>query len=110
MIEQALEKIREDLGIDYAEHHFDDDPELPYITYERPESNNFYADGVVWFSSGKVDILLHTGKRQRILERKIENILKSFSLPWEKSAEWDDEEELFIITYSTEEGKPVEDT
>lgn len=103
MIENVLERIKEDTGIDYAHDHFDEEPNLPYITYERPESNNFYADGIVYFSAGKVDVLLHTGKRERLLEKKIEKVIKLFELPWEKVAEWDDQEEIFIITYSTEE-------
>ena len=105
MIQEFLEKIKRELGIEYTEHHFETPPAMPYITYERPQSNNFYADGIVYFSSGEVDILLHESKRDEALEKKIESALNAFSMPWEKDSEWDEEEDMFIITYSTEEGR-----
>ena len=104
MIEKFLEKIKTELDIDSVEHHFDQNPKLPYVTWERPQSNNFFADGIVYFASGTVEVLLHTAKRQRGLETKVEKILKSLYIPWEKTVEWDDGENVFIITYTMEEG------
>lgn len=107
-IEKVLEQIKMELGINYEYDHFDEPPELPYITYERVETSNFYADGVVYYSVGRVDMLLHTSRRRRILEGKIQKILGESGIAWEKSTEWDEQEKIYTTTYTMEE-HPQED-
>lgn len=108
IVEKVLEQIKDELGIEYEYDHFDKSPELPYITYERTESSNFCADGVVYYSVGAVDMLLHTSKRQRILEGKIQKILGASGFAWEKDSEWDEQEKIYITTYSMSEHQESE--
>ncbi len=75
-------------------------PPLPFICYLVTESNNFAADGQVYYGANCVQIELYTQYKQPEVEEKVEKALSSFY--WEKSEEYIDSERCYQIIYELE--------
>ena len=99
---EDIPKLLESTGLPVAYHSFaeGDAPELPYICYLFPGTNNFAADGQVYVKIDMVRIELYTAYKDIEIEKKLENALSS--LFWEKSEEYLDGEKCFMITYELE--------
>ena len=99
---QEFEKILKTSGIpvtyrDWAENNA---PNLPYLCYYDSGSNNFAADGVVYFSVSRITVELYTKLKDVAAESKVEQALSSFY--WEKTEEYIDSEKCYQIMYEME--------
>ena len=79
-----------------------DAPPMPYLCYEAPQANNFYADGIVYHSSTHVSVLLYTDCRDLKAENAVEQIFAAHQIPWTKDAVYDEREKCFEILYEIE--------
>lgn len=75
-------------------------PPLPFICYMEVGTNNFFADGKVYFSARKIRIELYTQKKQPNTEAILEDILSDFT--WEKAETYIKEEKMYKIEYELE--------
>lgn len=73
-IEQIAAMLQE-TGIPFAYDHFaeGESPEPPFICYLLPGSDNFAADGKVYFKINEVRIELYTDKKDVSVERQVED-------------------------------------
>ena len=92
------------LGIPYAYDHFaeGESPEPPFICYLIPGSNNFAADGKVYFRINQVRIELYTDSKDLAVERKMEMVLDESGIFYNKSEVWIQSEKLYEVLYSFE--------
>lgn len=79
-----------------------DAPPMPYLIYQAPQANNFFADGIVFFSSSRCICFLYTKLRDPAVEITVETVLNKHQLPWTKDAVYDETEKCFEITYEIE--------
>lgn len=95
-------KILDSTGLPVAERCFPEGnaPVLPFICYLTEGSNNFGADGVVYFSAKKISVELYTKRKDESIEAVVEEALSSFY--WEKSEEYIDGEDCHLTTYELE--------
>ena len=77
-------------------------PEMPYICYQTPETNNFFADGKVFFSATSVTIDLYTRYVDPLTEVKLTNALDAAGCGWNRQEDHDKAENCFIISYEIE--------
>jgi hypothetical protein len=98
-------KILETLGIPYAYDHFaeGEGPDPPFICYRCPNSDNFAADGVVYFPITEIDIELYTDKKDPETEKKLEDLLTGSGIFFEKTETFIDSEKLYEVLYSFEQ-------
>ncbi len=101
----TLEKLKETLektGIPvvYGAFPEKDAPALPVICYLETESNNFYADGIVYYSQERAQVELYLKYRSFFVERKVEKALKDFA--WEKSVDYSSAQRCYQIMYEIE--------
>ena len=98
-------KILETLGIPYAYDHFaeGEGPDPPFICYRCPNSDNFAADGVVYFPITEIDIELYTDKKDPETEKKLEDLLTGSGIFFEKTETWIDSEKLYEVLYLFEQ-------
>lgn len=75
-------------------------PELPYIVYLETSTDNFSADNIVYHKIQNVDIELYTKNKDMISEEAVETLLNANSIFWEKSEDYLDSEQMYMITYS----------
>ena len=102
-IEQIAAMLQE-TGILFAYDHFAEGecPEPPFICYLLPGSDNFAADGRVYFKINEVRIELYTDKKDESVEKQVEDVLDGRGIFYNKSEVWIAEERLYEVLYSFE--------
>ena len=96
--------ILNEIGLSYAYDHFTEgeSPNPPFICYLLPGSDNFAADGRVYYKINDVHIELYTDYKNTELELKVEEVLDRYSIFYNKSEVWIDSEKLYEVLYQFE--------
>ena len=102
-----MDKIMELLsktGIPFAYDHFaeGESPDPPFICFLLPASDNFSADGQVYFKVSEVHIELYTDKKDPELEERLEDILDAAGLFYDKMESYIETENLYEVLYELE--------
>ena len=99
-----LLEMSAEMGIPSAYDHFaeGESPPPPFITYLLPGSDNFPADGRVYFRITEAHIELYTDEKDPAVERKVEAVLDSHGIFYDKTEVWIDTEKLYEVLYSFE--------
>lgn len=102
-MEELVAMLRK-TGIPFAYDHFTEgeSPKPPFICYLLPGSNNFAADGKVYFRINQVRIELYTDSKDLAVERKVEMVLDDSGIFYNKSEVWIQSEKLYEVLYSFE--------
>ena len=102
-IENLVDMLQK-TGIPFAYDHFaeGESPEPPFLCYLLPGSNNFAADGKVYFRINQVRIELYTDSKDLSVERKVEMVLDESGIFYNKSEVWIQSEKLYEVLYSFE--------
>lgn len=100
-IENLVEMLQE-LKIPFAYDHFaeGESPEPPFICYLIPGSNNFAADGRVYFKLNEVRIEMYTNFKDIALESSVEDVLDRHEIFYNKSETRIQSEKLYEVMYS----------
>lgn len=93
-----------EMGIPFAYDHFaeGESPEPPFICYLLPQSDHFSADGKVYYKISGVHIELYTDIKDLSVEQKVEAVLDSHGIFYEKSEVWIESEKLYEVLYTFE--------
>lgn len=96
--------ILNEIGLPYAYDHFSEgeSPNPPFICYLLPSSDNFAADGRVYYKINDVHIKLYTDYKNTELELKVEEVLDRYNIFYNKSEVWIDSEKLYEVMYQFE--------
>ena len=96
-----LVKIIEEMGIPFAYDHFaeGESPDPPFICYLLPGSDNFAADGRVYYKMSEVRIELYTDFKDVSLEEKVTAVLDNHGIFYEQSEVWIEEEKLYEVAF-----------
>lgn len=96
-----LVKIIEEMDIPFAYDHFveGENPEPPFLCYLLPGSDNFAADGRVYYKMSEVRIELYTDFKDVSLEEKVTAVLDSHGIFYEQSEVWIEEEKLYEVAF-----------
>ena len=102
-MEELLQMLHE-MGIPFAYHHFaeGESPEPPFICYLLPGSNNFSADGKVYYKINEVHIELYTDWKNLAVEQGVEAVLDEHGIFYNKSEIWIESEKLYEVLYTFE--------
>ena len=92
------------LDLPFAYDHFaeGESPKPPFICYLLPGSDNFAADGKVYFKRNEVRIEVYTDRKDLVLESKIEAVLDEYGVFYSKSETWINSEKLYEVMYQFE--------
>lgn len=103
IIENIVEMLQE-MNIPFAYDHFaeGESPEPPFICYLIPGSDNFAADGKVYFKMNEVRIEMYTDFKDLNLESRVEGVLDGHEIFYNKSETWIQSEKLYEVMYSFE--------
>ena len=102
-MDRLLEVLQE-IGIPFAYDHFaeGESPDPPFICYLIPASDNFSADGQVYFKANEVHIELYTDKKDIDKETLVEAVLDSRGIFYDRTEVWIESERLYEVLYSFE--------
>lgn len=89
------------MGIPAAYDHFaeGESPEPPFLCYLLPSSDNFAADGGVYFKANEVHLELYTDYKDLSVEHKVEAVLDAHGVFYNKSEVWIESEKLYEVLY-----------
>ena len=101
---EELLQILSETQIPFAYHHFaeGESPEPPFICYLLPGSNNFSADGKVYYKINEVHIELYTDLKDLAVEQQLEDVLDERGIFYNKSETWIESEKLYEVLYTFE--------
>ncbi len=90
MVDKLL-ALLEAIGLPFAYDHFaeGESPDPPFLIYLIPSSDNFSADGKVYFKANEIHIELYTDLKDLSLEQRVEAVLDEHGIFYEKSETWD---------------------
>ena len=96
-----LVKIMGEMGIPFAYDHFaeGESPDPPFLCYLLPSSDNFAADGRVYYKMSEVRIELYTDVKDVSLEEKVTAVLDNHGIFYEQSEVWIEEEKLYEVAF-----------
>lgn len=99
-MEELLTIIKE-TGIPFAYDHFaeGESPDPPFICYLLTGSDNFAADGRVYYKINEVRIELYTDSKDLAVEQLLEDVLDAHEIFYNKSETWIDSEKLYEVLY-----------
>lgn len=102
-MDRLLEIIK-DIGLPNAYHHFaeGESPETPFLIYILPASDNFSADGRVYFKVNEVHIEIYTDYKSPNIEKKVEAVLDEHGIFYNKSEVFIESEKLYEVLYTFE--------
>ena len=101
---EELLQILSETQIPFAYHHFaeGESPEPPFICYLLPGSNNFSADGKVYYKINEVHIELYTDLKDLAVEQRLEDVFDEHGIFYNKSETWIESEKLYEVLYTFE--------
>lgn len=90
------------LPIAYYQFPNGEAPQLPYIVYYYPYSDNFSADNSVYQRADELNVELYTENKNFTLEEAIESLLDENGFFWQKSESYIESERMYQISYEME--------
>ena len=99
-----LLKMLGEMQIPFAYDHFaeGESPDPPFLCYLLPGSNNFSADGRVYYKISEVHIEVYTDLKDLSVEAAVEAVLDEHGIFYNKSEIWIDREKLYEVLYTFE--------
>lgn len=77
-------------------------PQLPYIVYSYPNSENFGADNRVYQKGESLRVWLCTKNKDFTAEALIESAFNSYCLYWDKTESFLQSDDMYMILYEME--------
>ena len=104
MTHQEVLKMMDEMKLPYAYHHFveGESPDPPFLVFLYPSSDNFAADGMVYFKVNRLNIELYTDLKDVELEETVEAVLDKHGIFYDKSEVWIESENLYEVLYQME--------
>ncbi len=86
------------IKIPYSHYDFDRDVSPPHLMSTENNSDNFIADGEIYFEKYNGRLELTTDTRDRVLEKRIEKEIL-YGIVWEKEVAYISEERIWNASY-----------
>lgn len=77
-------------------------PQLPYLVWYLPNSENFAADDSVYQRIDTLNVELYTETKNFDLEQTVEAVLNRWEMVWEKSESYIESEHMYEVLYTME--------
>ncbi len=102
-----LNALASETGLSWAYHHFSEGeaPDPPWVLVSMPRSDNFSADGTMYYGIDEFRIELYCDYKDPDAESKVENVLKKHHIFYDKVETWIASERLYETVYTFEQGE-----
>lgn len=99
-----IEKIKDILAeaglpVTYYQWPEEGVPELPYLVWYLPSSDNFAADNKVYQRIERLNVELYARERDFDAEADLEAVLDEYELVWDKTSAFIETEEMYQTLY-----------
>ena len=105
MTHNEIMEMLEETSLPIAYDHFaeGESPDPPILCFLYPGSDNFAADGRVYYKINTVHVELYTDVKDPELEGKLEAVLDRHGIFYEKTEVWIESERLYEVLYTFEQ-------
>lgn len=76
--------------------------EPPFLVWYLPDTDNFSADGQVYYRIDSLNLELYTDQKDFDLEERVERILDEQGIYWDKTEAYLEEEQMYEVLYEME--------
>lgn len=99
-----IAEMAEESSLPVAYHHFaeGDSPDPPFLIFLIQNEESFFADNRQYIRMAELDFELYTDKKDPELESRIESILQSHDINYDKSETWIETEKMYEVIYEME--------
>lgn len=77
-------------------------PQLPYLVWYLPSSDNFAADDKVYKHIETLNVELYTEAKDFATEQAVEAVLDAYGMVWERQESYIDTEHMYEVLYIME--------
>jgi hypothetical protein len=98
----TLPEMLEETGLKFAYHHWERPPTPPYGVYLDDYTDNYGADDGVYHPITHVRIEIYQLRRDRAVEKALENVLYQHEIWWDRETTYIESERLYQTTYEIE--------
>ncbi|EFV01867.1 hypothetical protein HMP0721_1261 [Pseudoramibacter alactolyticus ATCC 23263] len=104
MTTQQIASMIDSIGLPNAYYSYPvgEAPDVPYILFYYPNSQDFFADNQNYQAKSQLNIEVYTAEKDFEIERKVEKALREKGLTWQKEEAYITEENMFECLYVTE--------
>ena len=101
---EEVKNIVESIGLPFVYYQFPigQVPDLPYVIYYYPSSDNFSADDHVYQKIESLNIEVYTKEKDFAVEKQIEDVLDEHLIFWQKSESYITSENMYEVIYEME--------
>ena len=103
MTYKEIAEIIESIGFPFVYYQFPQGnvPQLPYVIYYYPNSENFGADDHVYQNIQNLNIEVYTKEKDFAVEKQVEDVLNKHFLFWNKNESYITSENMYEVIYET---------
>ena len=104
MMKENVPVMIREMGFSFAYDHYAEGEAIdpPFLIYRYPRTDNFAADGRVYFKQDILNLELYTDMKDMEAEAKVEAVLDRYGFFYEKSETWIDTEKMYEVLYEME--------
>ncbi len=103
-INKMIARMADSIGCEYAYYSLENANvvKTPYIIFDYPQSNDFFADSQNFVKIETVNIEYDSKSKDLTAESKIEAVLKEQGLTWKKTEDFISDQNVYEIMYTVE--------
>ena len=90
------------LNVPFAYYQFEEETSPPFLVFNYPDSDDFFADNVNYQGKTNLDIYYCSDEKDFAAETAIEAFLKNNGIAYSKSQDYIDTDAMFQTLYQTE--------
>lgn len=104
MSREEIEAMLDQTEIPYRYFLFEEKEavEPPFLVWYLPDTDNFSADGQVYYRIDSLNLELYTDQKDFELEERLERILDEQGIYWDKTEAYLEEEQMYEVLYEME--------
>lgn len=105
MTYEEIKTMIESFGLPFTYYEWregDTIPNLPYVVFYFPSSDNMSADNHVYQNIEQLNIEVYSKNKNFALENQIETVLNNNGFFWEKTESFIDSEDMYEVLYIME--------
>lgn len=101
MTYQDINNLIDSIGLPYTYYSFPEEqaPSLPYLIFYYPNYNDFGADNINYQIIPQMNIELYSNNKDFELEKRVEDVLTSYDLFFDKSETYITQEQMYEVLY-----------
>ena len=101
---EEVKQILNETGLPFTYYSYPigEVPNLPYMVFYYPNTENFGADDVVYAHISALNVELYTKNKDFQTEQAVESVFVSHGLFWDKSESYLDSEHMHEVLYEME--------